>query len=693
MTVSRPRLLLLEFLTPGRRPSNSRLFPFLKGAAASLGVASRTLCFGYRPGRKPGFSPAPDAELEVAELEILTRHLEELGPTHVLSSHRISDRIAQLLASFRVSFLVLEPLLPGETDPGIRSALFQGPAGSGELRLSRQEQYKCRWFLGWLLGPDSAAFGSGEEFIVDTWIPSYDVVRADRNASAWAPLFSVLGGVACDHDPPLAGNPVFRGLDLSGYEQGFGCGFCLDYRLACSELSLDPLTAVQTQLTRILATAPDLSSSRPVFHFEDIRLLREIDRLTDLVLSLAVPPAGFTFQPHLKLIPEIAHKLERVLPLLERAGHSLTLLPMGLETLIDEENLLLNKGFSLKQIGAAERTLRRLKAANLEAFHYDQSWTSITFTPWTTLQGLEQQIFLIRKRGYDPDGARLCSSLVLYRSVPLFELARKDGLVVEEWRDPAFLYGAFISDLPLGDAGPWRFKEPRMAQVFALVVRFCAAGLRDSFSDELFLNDPLYSRILEVGARHGFFARADEFALQVLAAVGSRASSQDSDQVLEIALEGYTREMIRTGYLREEAGQSRPAGESEPELDEEEARIRGVRQHKLEHLIIAVLARFPDRFKGVELRGIREQEKAETMGRDGGSAGILLDLLVDGYSYDLTLLPKAELPFFRTRRFFVLHRNQVKSGPEARQREATLKALVLVFEKALEQYARELLPG
>jgi len=101
------------------------------------------------------------------------------------------------------------------------------------------------------------------------------------------------------------------------------------------------------------------------------------------------------------------------------------------------------------------------------------------------------------------------------------------------------LYEASVNQVAFNVFLPWRFKDERMGHAFALVVRFCAAALRDKYPDTIFEGDALYRQLLDDPGVGGVFDRPDLFALEVIAAIRSGNPSCSRSELVADALSRY----------------------------------------------------------------------------------------------------------------------------------------------------------
>jgi hypothetical protein len=544
------RLLLVEFVTHERWVYDSRCFPFVKGAAERLGGVARWLCFGTRivTAKTGAADVAQYADVPPEDLVQLERHVGELRPTHILTSHPIPAAAGDILR--RASEDVR--LLSTSDHPGSagvvsvwdyleeNAAEGRGAAGASSGRPDRGNhrswlQGRTDWVRRWL-GGDPAGVIPADRYLVGAVRPSYDAVMANELALRHRPHLLILGGITCDHLEKLAENEHYAGLDLSACSHDRGCAYCTWFRGASSELGEDPVAIAEEQLRRVQETCRPGGRCCGVYDLLDIRLFARLERFVDAVIRLGLPPATFCFEPRVDRVLRVADQLDRALARCATAGHSIYLFRMGAENLVEEENDLYNKHLSLAQLDEGTARLRALKAAHPDSFEYDPTWGYITCSPWTTLEMLETGIARAIERRLEPLGVWLYTPLLLFPHAPITRLAQREGLVLDEFEDLSLLYEPSVNNVSLSALVPWRFRDPRTGLALGLIVRYCAAALRGKYPDSIFDGDELYARLLARQADLGPFSRPDLFALAVIDLVRAATPPVDRAVLLDRAL-------------------------------------------------------------------------------------------------------------------------------------------------------------
>lgn len=677
------RLLLVEMATHERWVYNSRFFPFIKGCAERLGFETLWICFGTElaieknePGKIKQYMRLTDEDAGV-----LKAHLKRFDPSHIIITHPVSENAMDAIRSREKEIRILSTSDLPCPDDVVRLFDFiyrLSPAGKGGGAAPGRTSFapealivKADWLLNWLgVCEDECPFYG--RYLVGTFKPSYDAVIGNRKFREFEPHILLMGGLFCDHRKPVSGNKYYEGLDLEDCAHDFGCGFCTSYRGPGSDLSEDPVSVAEEQFRRIIETAGADGRDFGVYDVHDIRLFRGMDRFFEMIFRLGVRPSTFCFEPRADRALETADKIEKLLPALEDAGHRLLLFRMGAENLVEEENERFNKRISLEQIDGASVRLKELAKAHPAVFDYDPTFGYITCSPWTTLEMLEKGVRLAMEREFEPKGVWLYTPLLLFISAPITKLAVSDGdIITADFEDPSLIYEPVVNSASTDSFLPWRFKDRRTGTAFALIVRFCAAALRDKYPDTVFAGDELYNEMLRHDLGDGFFDRPDIFAVQAIETVKEDGSKSGIKQIMETALGRYAR-LIEGGTQPEIPDAKDSAGNPDSQGG-----------YKLRMLAQSVKEKFDGYFKDVaisELRGIPEEHL------------IFLSLSVGSRNYKLYLKNSASAGkcLFTTESFAVSYYPETPIVLEADRKK--IFNLVKVLDRAVRQYAPDLIP-
>jgi hypothetical protein len=230
----------------------------------------------------------------------------------------------------------------------------------------------------------------------------------------------------------------------------------------------------------------------------------------------------FLFNPRIDDVLRVRRLVESTLPALARAGHEVRFLSMGIENFSEIENRRFNKDITVAQVDDFLALARRWEELYpgvfrpFKAGHEKVELGFILFTPWTTLRDLRINLTLARERHFAETGYWLYSVLHIRNVEPLYHLALKEGdVLVKGWPDRGQAYGLVKNE---GEAGPmihWRFKDPRVSDFFALLVRICAAD-REGAACSFFKGDPEFALACRLYARAGEDVTPLGFALSLL---------------------------------------------------------------------------------------------------------------------------------------------------------------------------------
>lgn len=453
-----PRILLVEFLNRDRFCQyRSEPFPFVAGYARRHDHALRWLAFGFDPQRLPNgpFRMTLSADEEA----LLLRAVAEHHPTHVLLNEELD---APLDATLRAA------AAPARVDV---HTLAGGPALDRLLHLEV--------WLG-TAPPEAAARIHESPLLVDAADPDYASELAP-SATTIHPFVPIVGGPACLYHYPLARNPAFAGLDLAGAHRQVGCSFCGesgDHRYPCTT---PPVALALKQLRAARATCPPQRSPGEYVLWGAAMFMRIHDILA-AVLDEGFPPSAFFVSCRADELLRKAHHLERLLPRLAAAGHSLNVYNMGAENFAPAENERLNKGLTVAALEAAFDRMAAWERDFPSAFRFGAhgGFGFIVFTPWTTLDDLRFNLrmaerFRVREGNFL---FFVTSRLRCLPGRPITLLAARDGLLAEAFPDPAV--GGF------GDSGaivagdqrelPWRFRDPVVGALYSVLIRLAEHG-------------------------------------------------------------------------------------------------------------------------------------------------------------------------------------------------------------------------
>ena len=341
----------------------------------------------------------------------------------------------------------------------------------------------------------------------------------------------------------MAGNPHFDGVDLDGLNHR-GCSFC-------PSATRRPLTAPRTRLLpllerqfrAILKTAGRRGRNKDRYEFFDIRAFWKFDEVFAMILRLKVPPGVFLFNPRIDDVLRLRGRIEKMLPALAAAGHEIRILSMGAENFSERENERFNKDITLGQVDEFLALMKSWGEAYPGVFNPYRAGGPlveiglILFTPWTTLEDVRMNLTRAAERGFPGRGYWMYSILLLEPATPIFRLAKEAGLTAVRFPDRGQVYGLFKNEGELEDVRPWRFKDRKTADFFALHVRVCAAD-REGEDCAFFRDDAAYARTLSLyrEARSAAEVTPLAVAFALLEQFEAARPGYDRDKLLEAAL-------------------------------------------------------------------------------------------------------------------------------------------------------------
>lgn len=581
------RLLLVEFFPAAlRRNEKSMLFPFLKGLAEDSGVEALWLCFGGDSAAAADESSGRTmiACLPPRDLRALSAHLNRFRPTHVITSDVLCPEAKALLSARRPApeTLVMATLPDAVrgVKPGSAVARLAGMT-SGDPR--RRDYFgRCSWFLDWLgvSGP-----GSPQGFLIASARPDYGAVMANRSARESPAHVTIVSGGLCGNRRTLKDNADFKGVDLEGIWTHYGCSFCNSAAIpSLSPPGADAAELVERQLRAVAEAGGGRGAG--VFEFYDFRAFWKIDEVLGAALRLKMPPSVFLFNPRIDDVLRVRRRLEKVLPGLARAGHQVRILSMGIENFSERENSRFNKDISLAQVdellGLARKWEKEFPGVfrPFKAGHEKVELGFIFFTPWTTLDDVRINLTRAKERGFSECGYWLYSTLHIRDVEPIHRLALKEGdVLVERWPDRGLAYGLAKNEGEAGALVPWRFKDPKAADFFALLVRVCAAD-RDGADCAYFEGDADFASAarLYLRARDASGVTPLSFALDLLARM--QASSRPESR--EALLRGALPERAAPMPAAPEPAKPRPAPAPSRAARDAEAALERMRHERLD---------------------------------------------------------------------------------------------------------------
>lgn len=680
-------LLLLEFITPDGWVYASRHFPFIVGMAGIPGMRCSWVTYGTNLAvvRGEEGSLSHVATLTPADLEDLKGHLERTRPTHIVTSHDVDLPIAALLRQAAPKKLLVAPTELAHR-PEEACELFLGqplhlvPEYRRALRIATAMN-RLGWVARFLDFDPPLDAERGNLFLSEAAEFRLDTVRPGNKAAlAYRPPLTILGGTTCDYVADMADNPFLADLEFGQCDSQYGCAFCSGGVDISGSLENHPLVAAMRQIQEL--THPRYATRLfGILDLTDVRLFDHLPELVARMVDLSVPPCTLRFEVRADRVLKNLLAIQKVLPMMAKEGYKLYLKRMGAESLSAAENERLNKGLTLEQLDQTMQVASHLANQYPGAFDFDRTWAYITCTPWTKLEEYEEAVKAAMQRSFDPLGVWLYTPLLLRPGTAATQRARRDQLITADWEDSAPLYEPWVNQ-GLKDCGqPWRFRDDRMKPVFGLTVRFCAAALVGRQSDDVFADDRWYRQLQTAGGAQEFFVRPDLFSMAVIRAVQALGASRDWSELMDHALASYRKELASQLPTSAAAAGAETPG----------------RVQRLKYLLEAVIQRFPAKFSLFTVESVNplvlpnSGESSAAPSGSTGKAGFRIELGIEEQTclFDVLPLQDGQRSFVRAIHFAVSHPQELP--PEARRHSERLRQLFLILDRAVGQYAPELM--
>jgi hypothetical protein len=357
----------------------------------------------------------------------------------------------------------------------------------------------------------------------------------------------------------------------------FGCTFCRrplpDGR---PHRGLPPLDWAVAQLAAVARTHPPSATGRLSLRLVGERVVNRVDELAARVAELRLLPAEilpveFLIDARSDTLVRVRERLGVAAGRLGAAGHTVEVCLIGVESFSARELRRFNKGFGPEVNLAAVRVLRELERDHPGVFGFRKygGLSTVLYTPWTTLEDVACNLAILRHF----DLRRLCGKVLtsrvrLYEELPLAARARRDGLLVASYDDPALdtaRRNFYESELP------WRFADPRVDRFNRLATRLQLDGA--------LAGEPLYEEVQRwaaAAAGAGDAAARDEIDLaeRLCRAIERHPDETDLRGLLARAAEEPSRRRSRL------AG---PEGVTAAARAGEQGRGNGERAHAHEH--------------------------------------------------------------------------------------------------------------
>ena len=267
----------------------------------------------------------------------------------------------------------------------------------------------------------------------------------------------IVANLGCAYRQVPNDTGVMDGLDLPATVTTAGCTFC-DAESYEKMAVPDALATLAAQTRAWLAERPEVRT----IAVKDDHALRYLDQLLPTLEAAGLDGRDVLLSARPDYLTTYADAIERQLQ--RQVPGKLGFYLLGLENFADAELKRFHKGMTRADMMAAVERMRRWKTTYPERFRVSPSAGFILFTPWTTLEDLRQNAEAIAALDLaEQRGGLALSRLRLYPNLPLYWLAKRDGLL--------------LTQLEAGDVGdaarrgyeadhPWRFQHPEVATIY-----------------------------------------------------------------------------------------------------------------------------------------------------------------------------------------------------------------------------------
>lgn len=322
------------------------------------------------------------------------------------------------------------------------------------------------------------------------YAPNVQPLYVDDAARPASPSFPLTGNLGCPWQTDARENPRFAGVELPA-GMGRGCAFCTTgnhYDFLPRDAALG---WVLEQLEYVRARAPELTT----LVLRDQNPFYYLTELVEAAEAKGLGPFTLLIESRADWWLNSTARFERALEAAKRSSIRIAPFLVGVENFSQAELDRFNKGLDAAVLVRFLAQLKDWHARWPEAMDLSHgAFGFILFTPWTTLDDLAENLARLREtKLHDFRGHVLLSRARLYPDTALFYLAKKDGLLVDDFARPADDSSARYGYLP---AQPWRFVDPRAAKVAELAQ---AMVERHGGRDELRLLDDLLRLVREAG--------------------------------------------------------------------------------------------------------------------------------------------------------------------------------------------------
>ncbi len=267
---------------------------------------------------------------------------------------------------------------------------------------------------------------------------------------------TVLSNSGCAYRGVPNKTGVFDGVEMPSEVSTAGCTFC-DASGYERMSEGDAIALLVRQVRALLEQRPSVRE----IAIKDDYAVRFIARLGDALRPLDLGDREILLSARADYLLEMRADIEEALA--GRFPAKLGFYLIGFENFADAELVRFNKGMSAAQLERSVALMNEWSERFVGRFRVTPSGGFILFTPWTTLEDLRVNADVMRRLGFARfRGKALLSRLRLYPHLPLYWLAKRDGLLLDRFaRDDE----SDASRRGYEADHPWRYLHPKVGEV------------------------------------------------------------------------------------------------------------------------------------------------------------------------------------------------------------------------------------
>lgn len=279
----------------------------------------------------------------------------------------------------------------------------------------------------------------------------------------------VLSNIGCAYRNTPNRTGIFDGVSLPRDISTAGCTFCdaAPYERMTEAEAID---LIVKQVEAVLRDRPEVRE----IALKDDYAVRFLGSLGDALSAFDLGDREILLSARADYLLEFREQIEEALS--GRFPTPLGFYLLGFENFSQPELDRFNKGIGTAQIERVLVLMREWTERFPGRFRLSPTGGFILFTPWTTLEDLRANANVIRQHGFERyRGRALLSQLRLYPNLPLYWLAKHDGLLASDFDHPEMSDArrrGYEADVA------WRFRDERVASVHKALLD--AASLSDA---------------------------------------------------------------------------------------------------------------------------------------------------------------------------------------------------------------------